>query len=55
MERNTQHLLEDISPLIDKVTPDPNGFVRKSGLSGNSDKQEDMNRFITPPIPDVPP
>jgi hypothetical protein len=51
MERNTQHLLEDISPLIDKVTPDPNGFVRKSG----SDNQEDMNRFITPPIPDVPP
>ena len=45
MERNTQHLLEDISPFIDKVTPDPRGFLRKSGLSGDADNQEDMNRF----------
>jgi hypothetical protein len=53
MERNTQHLLEDISPFLDKVRPDPPGFVRKSGISDDAEIQEDMNRFVTPPIPDV--
>ena len=55
MERNTQHLLEDISPFMDKVTPDPRGFLRRSGLSGDADNGVDMNRFLTPPVANVAP